>query len=249
MITLITAFSYNLIIAALAPAKVSEVETNHSAEAGAKPPTVIYVKTFTMGNAASKSENAVGEGRPRLLGALRGGEENTVVGRHREAQQEDTLAKVPAVLQNALIEDLSKSIASAANGDGTHPSPASWIITGEFLEVDTGNRALQAGVGLGAGQSHLEVRAKIYAVPNMKTPFLTFDSDGASGHMPGAAVMHKNPYAAAAKFVMSKKEPEREAKKVAQSIADEIGKFMAAQSIPTLKSSKASGAASPHGDS
>jgi len=83
----------------------------------------------------------------------------------------------------------------------------------------------------------------------MNTPFLTFDSDGASGHMPGAAVIHKNPYVAAAKFVMSKKESEREreAKKVARSIADEIGKFMSAQSIPTLKSSKASGAASPHG--
>ena len=208
MITLITAFGCNLIIAALGPAKVSEVEANRSAEAGAKAPTVIYVKTFTMSNAGTKSENAAGEGRPRLLGALRGGEENTVVGRHREAQQEDTLAKVPAVLQNALIEDLSKSIASAANGDGTHPSPGSWVITGEFLEVDTGNRALQAGVGLGAGESHLEVRAKIYAVPNMNTPFLTFDSEGASGHMPGAAVMHKNPYVAAAKFVMSKKEPE-----------------------------------------
>jgi hypothetical protein len=247
MITLITAFSCNLVIAALAPAKVSEVETNRSAEAAAKAPMAIYVRTFTMSNAASKFENAAGEGRPRLLGALRGGEESTVVGRHREAQQEDTLAKVPAILQNALIEDLSKSVASAANGDGTHPSPGSWVIAGEFLEVDTGNRALQAGVGLGAGQSHLEVRAKIYAVPNMDTPFLTFDSEGASGHMPGAAVMHKNPYVAAAKFVMSKKEPEREANKVARSIADEIGKFMAAQSIPTLKSSKASGATSPHG--
>ena len=152
---------------------------------------------------------------------------------------------MPAILQNALIEDLGKSVASAANGDGAHPSPGSWVITGEFLEVDTGNCALQT-VGLGAGQSHLEVRAKIYAVPNMDTPFLTFDSEGASGHMPGAAVMHKNPYVAAAKFVMSKKEPEREATKVAGAIADEIGKFMAAQSIPTLKSSKASGVASPN---
>ena len=149
-------------------------------------------KTFTISTAASKSENAAGEGRPRLLGALRGGEENTAVGRHREAQQEDILAKVPAILRNALIEDLSKAVASAATEDGTHPSPGSWAIIGEFLEVDTGNRALQAGVGLGAGQSHLEVRAKI----------------GRSGHMPGAAVMHKNPYLAAAKFVMSKKEPE-----------------------------------------
>lgn len=67
----------------------------------------------------------------------------------------------------------------------------------------------------------------------MKTPFLTFDSEGASGHMPGAAVM-QNPYVAAAKFVISRREPEREAKKVAESIADEIGKFMAAHGIPTI---------------
>jgi len=124
-----------------------------------------------------------------------------------------------------------------------------WVITGEFLEVDTGNRALQAGVGLGAGQSHLEVRAKIYAVPNMDTPFLTFDSEGAGGHMPGAAVMHKNPYAAAAKFVMSKKEPEREAKKVAGSITDEIGKFMAAQSSRLLSHRRRAGPHLHMGDS
>jgi hypothetical protein len=58
--------------------------------------------------------------------------------------------------------------------------------------------------------------------------------------MPGA-VVSKNPYAAAAKFVMSKKEPENKAKKVAQ----EIGKFMAAQGIPTLKSTKANGETPP----
>src|SRR5438874_101628 len=123
-----------------------------------------------------------------------------------------------------------------------------WVITGEFLEVDTGNRALQAGVGLGAGQSHLEVCAKIYAVPNMDTPFLTFDSEGAGGHMLGAAVMHKNPYAAAAKFVMSKKQRERE--RGEESCRVNYGRDRQVYGraiIPTLKSSKPSGAASPYG--
>jgi len=46
---------------------------------------------------------------------------------------------------------------------------------------------------------------------------------------------------------MSKREPEREAKKVAGSIAQEIGKFMAAQGIPTLKSTKANGETPPKG--
>ena len=69
----------------------------------------------------------------------------------------------------------------------------------------------------------------------MKALFLTFDSKGASGHLPGG-IATTNPYVAAAKFVMSKREPEQEARKVAQAIANEIGKFMAAQGVPTLKS-------------
>ena len=104
MVTLIVAFSCNLVLAALAPAKVSEVETNRSAEGGARAPTVIYVKTFTMSNAPSKSENAAREGRPRLLGALRGGDENTVVGRHREAQQEDILPRCPQFCRTRLLK-------------------------------------------------------------------------------------------------------------------------------------------------
>jgi len=225
----------SLIVAALTPAKVSDVKTDSSV--AAKAPKVIYVKTFSISNAASKSENGEREGRPHLLGALRGGEQNTAIGEHREAEQEHTFAEAPVILQKALIENLSKSVAAGANGDGARVSPGSWIITGEFVDVDTGNRAMQAGVGFGAGQSHLEVRAKVYAAADMNTPFLTFDSEGASGHMPGGVAM-KNPYVVAAKFVMSKREPEKEAKKVAKSIAAEIGKFMAAHGIPTLKSTK-----------
>jgi Domain of unknown function (DUF4410) len=83
------------------------------------------------------------------------------------------------------------------------------VISDEFVEVDTGNRALQAGVGFGAGQSQLEVHARVYAGAALNMPFLTFDSKGASGYLPGGGAT-KNPYVAAAKFVMSKREPERE---------------------------------------
>jgi Domain of unknown function (DUF4410) len=103
---------------------------------------------------------------------------------------------------------------SADSGVGIRASRDSWVITGEFVELDAGNRALQPGVGFGAGQSQLEVRAKVYAGSDMHTPFLTFDSKGASGHLPGGVAM-KNPYVAAAKFVTSKREPAQEAKKVA----------------------------------
>jgi hypothetical protein len=231
-----------IILAALTPAKVSDVKSNTSEMPAAKPPRVIYVNSFSLSQATKSDEtqSSGGGGRPRLLGALRDREQEGVVGQHREEQKEQTLEKVPSALQKALVADLSQLIAPAMSGNGTDAPSDCWIITGEFLEVDTGSRALQAEVGFGAGQSQLEVRAKVYSAGDLKKPFLTFDSEGASGHMPGA-VLTKNPYVAAAKFVMSKREPEREAKKVASSIAQEIGKFMAAQGIPTLKSMKTNG--------
>ena len=88
-----------------------------------------------------------------------------------------------------MIRDLSKSFAPADSGDGLHASEDSWVVTGEFVEVDTGNRATQAGVGFGAGQSQLEVRAKVFFGSDMQTPFLTFDSKGASGHLPSAVAV------------------------------------------------------------
>jgi hypothetical protein len=234
----------SLILAGLTPAKVNDVETNSSAAPTLKRPSVIYIRSFNISNTVAVSEDTAASRRPHLLGALRGGAQNTIIGRRREQRREDTLAKVPGVLQEALIEDLSKSVAPAANGDDARTSPDCWVVSGEFVEVDTGNRVLQAGVGFGAGQSQLEVQARVYADADMNTPFLSFDSKGASGHLPGA-VLTKNPYVAAAKFVMSRREPEREAKKVAKAIAGEIGKFMAVQGIPTLKSMKATNGASP----
>ena len=233
--------AHTLIIAALGPAKVTEVQSGSSTAAALKRPRVIYVKSFSITAAARNSSEAAGGGRPHLLGRLRGGEENTVIGQYRQEQQNDTLAKLPDLLQKALIDDLSSAVGPAAKGDGVHASQDCWVISGEFVEVDTGNRALQAGVGFGAGQSQLEVHARVYAGAALNTPFLTFDSKGASGYLPGG-VATKNPYVAAAKFVMSKREPEREAQKVAGAIADENGKFMVAQGIPTLKSKTAAGA-------
>jgi hypothetical protein len=141
-----------LIVALVPPAKVNDVEPNSSAEHGLKRPAVIHVRSFSISKSATNSANAGGEGRPHLLGRLRGGEDNTIIGQHREQQQEDTLAKLPGLLQQVLIRDLSKSVAPADNGDGARAARDSWVVTGEFVEVDTGNRAMQAGIGFGAGK-------------------------------------------------------------------------------------------------
>jgi len=78
-----------LVLAALTPAKVTDEKTNSSAMRSVHQPKVIYVKSFSIRAAASQSDDSAGAGRPHLLGSLRGGEGNTVIGRHREQQQED----------------------------------------------------------------------------------------------------------------------------------------------------------------
>lgn len=238
------AIGASLLLGALTPAKVSNVTTNSSNLPVAKPPHVIYVDSFSIQETASQPDDEDTQNqRPHLFGMLRGGEQNTLLGQRKQQQQEETLQKLPGILQKALIENLNKGIARAANGTGVQATRWDcWVITGQFLVVDPGNRAMQAGVGFGAGQSHVEVQAQVYTMRDLDTPFLVFDSKGASGHMPGA-VMMMNPYVAAAKFIMSKKEPEKEAKKVAKSIAEEIGKFMTAQGISTLQAMKAAGTA------
>jgi hypothetical protein len=222
-------------VVGLGSAKVTNEKTNPAALHSDKTPQVIFVDTFTLpassSTSSSDSSDDSDSGRPRLLSRLRGGD--GILGQHRAEQKEETLSKLPGQLQAALVKDLNESIALAKAGDGNSaPSHNCWVITGSFTDMDTGNRALQAGVGFGAGKSELQVTAQVALVSDSSSPFLVFDSKKASGHMPGAVMMH-NPYVAAAKFVMAKKQPDKEAKKIAQSIADAIAKFMKAQGIPT----------------
>lgn len=241
--------SATLVLGALTPAKNSDIKTNSSALSSSKTPKIIYITSFpaptvsieqSSDDSTAKSNDDSGGERPHLFGMLRGGEQNTLIGRHREEQHQETLEKLPGILQKALIQNLNQSIAPAKAGNGSSaPSSNCWVITGKFVIVDSGSGALQAGIGMGAGQSQVEVHAQVYSVKDTNTPFLVFDSKGASGHMPGAVMTH-NPYVAAAKFVMSKKEPEKETKKIAKAIAEEIGKFMKAQGIPTNATSSSS---------
>jgi hypothetical protein len=233
----------SLTLGAITPAKVDNVVNN--APPSMAPPQIIYVSTFSTVDTSNQADGDQGGGRPHLLGMFRGGEDNTFLGQRKEQQQADILQKLPGILQKTLVQALNNGVARATAGDGMLATQANcWIVRGQFVVVDQGNRAVQAGIGFGAGQSHVEVRAQIYTLSDPDNPFLVFDTNGASGHMPGAVVI-PNPYVAAAKFVMAKKEPEKETKKIGQQMAVEIGRFMAHEGIPTLKALQNSGATPP----
>ena len=232
-----------LTLGAITPAKVDNVVDN--APSSMRPPQIIYVSLFSTAGTSNQVNPDQGEGRPHLFGMFRGGEENTILGQRKEQQQVDILQKLPGILQKTLVQALNQGVARATAGDGMLATQENcWIVRGQFVVVDQGSRAMQAGIGFGAGQSHVEVRAQLYTLSNPDQPFLIFDTNGASGHMPGAVVI-PNPYVAAAKFVMAKQEPEKETKKIGKQMAVEIGKFMTHEGIPTLKSMQNSGATPP----
>ena len=96
----------SMMVAALTPAKVSDIKSNTSAMPAAKPPCMIYVNSFSLSQATKSDEtqSSGGGGRPRLLGALR--------------SDGAILAKVPGALRLNEFQDHRRPRAIARSGSG-----------------------------------------------------------------------------------------------------------------------------------
>src|SRR5258707_750029 len=64
--------------------------------------------------------------------------------------------KIANLLANYTTKAVTDHVAPAQRAASTHGLPKSgWLVTGEFVRVNTGSRFLRAGVGLGAGGSKM----------------------------------------------------------------------------------------------
>lgn len=130
-------------------------------------------------------------------------------------------------LSDSLVKELQgKSIQARRLYPGQPVPPSGWVISGQFLEVGEGNRLRRAAIGFGAGASEMQVEVTVADLTRgAGEPFLVFGTDNKSGRGPGAVVM-MNPYAAAAKFVLSKKATSKDIRKTAKDIASVIAQYM-----------------------
>jgi hypothetical protein len=92
-------------------------------------------------------------------------------------------------LQAGQVADLNaRLIASdaAPRHAGARPRRA-WLVTGEFVRVNQGSRALRAVFGFGLGGTKMETKVRVY---DLSQPdhgaFLTFETTGGSNAEPGA---------------------------------------------------------------
>jgi hypothetical protein len=173
-------------------------------------PEVVYVTDFDI------DANDIGQGdrllnRPRL----------------RQQDQGSKASRFVELLADSLTGELQKrSVPAARFYPGQSIPNKGWLIKGEFLEVDEGNRLRRAVIGFGAGQTDMQIEVRIVDLSSgSREPFMVFGTKSATGKMPGAIVT-MNPYVAAAKFVLSKRAPERDVAKTARQIAEVLVQIM-----------------------
>lgn len=93
--------------------------------------------------------------------------------------------KIAGVLANYTLKSVNDHCVPAERVASTRGLPRNgWLVTGEFVRVNTGSRILRAGVGLGAGGSKMETRVSVTDLSTGQT-FLTFETTGGSNAMPG----------------------------------------------------------------
>jgi hypothetical protein len=106
-----------------------------------------------------------------------------------KVELQDFKSNLKAMLQMALVTDLSKRLIPAgdAPSSGNLLGQHAWLVRGEFTRVNQGSRALRGVIGFGAGGTKLETKVYVYDLDvSDEKPFLTFSTTGGSNAEPGA---------------------------------------------------------------
>jgi hypothetical protein len=142
-------------------ASVSVTGENVSSSKRVQKPTKIYVADFDTKNTAVK-----------IAGP--------------ESKDPETFKrKVAGLLSKYLIKAIGDHVAPAVATTGITGVPRKgWLVSGEFLRINTGSRVLRAGVGLGAGGTKMETRVTVTDLSSGQQ-FLAFKTTGGSNAMPG----------------------------------------------------------------
>lgn len=194
------------------------------------PPPRIWVGDFPATEGAIKRQGGIlgaaeeiAADRPHLLGGggLLGGEGPLT---RRTQSDNPTAAAVSDELANSIVAGLqAQNLAVPVERVPRGETPTSgWLVHGQLLDVDPGNRVQRAVIGFGAGEATTEVAVDVDRLDaGTATTVITFGGSSDSGKMPGAAVT-MNPYVAAAKFVLGRQATTRDVQHLGEAIAKEI---------------------------
>jgi hypothetical protein len=199
-------------------------------DSGAPAPRAIYVADFRIDEDSFKAPQGlvseVLDNRPHILGGARGG--SGVLGTRIGSSDAPEPSQVVDQLATAVTEGLNEQdlgFPAERLPPGAAPPASGWLVRGDIVSVDPGNRAERAVVGFGAGQATAEVQVEVDRLePGRQVPVMRFGTQSDSGKAPGAVVT-MNPYVAAAKFVIGKDATSRDINALGAEIAKQIADY------------------------
>lgn len=161
--------------------------------------------------------------------ASREGPAKRVLGNLRpEEQPADKAAHLASLLSETIAKELTDLKIPATRAARGAPLPADgFVVGGEFLEMDEGNRLKRAVVGFGAGSTEVLVQVVVYDLAQSRQqPILVYGTGSGSKPTPGG-VVSMNPYAMAAKYVMSHNATEKDVRTLGRQIAKDLAQVQA----------------------
>jgi len=202
-------------------------------DAGAGPattPRVIYVMDFDIEVQDVQSGTGPLQSRRQGRGVLA-----NVLPKPRNGQKDPAgeARELVDLMSTSLVKELSKLGFTASRlSAGMLPPPEGLLIRGVFAQVDEGNRLRRAVIGFGAGQTDLQVMVTVDDLAHgSPQPFYELDTNAESRKLPGAAIT-MNPYVAAAKFVLSGRDLNKNVTQTASKIAADLAGRLGKQEIP-----------------
>jgi len=127
------------------------------------------------------------------------------------------------LMASSLVKELTKKELNAQrfNLGGAFPANG-LLVRGIFTQVDEGNRLRRVAIGFGGGETEMQVLVSVDdLVHGSPKPFYELDTKAESRKLPGA-VITMNPYVAAAKYVLSGRDLEKNITQTASKIAGDI---------------------------
>jgi len=185
-------------------------------------PEAVYVSDFLL---EVRGDRTVETGAPPLRGKVK--EAVNRLGPDREGRPEEEAARIIETLAQSIVSRLNdKGINAARFSAKSDLSRRAWLIEGQFSEYDEGSRLKRTIIGFGSGSPSLQVEIVIgEIVDGVVSPFYGSTVEGMKNRMPGALVT-RNVYVAGAKFILTKRAPERKVKKLGSDIADRVYEIM-----------------------
>lgn len=204
-------------------------KTKETAVTGVNAANRVYVPSFDLDPSLIKTDQGIGGAADRtaqsggILGRLA---QKPLFADRMGSTPDDKASTMVRIMQQSLVDDLkAQGFEAIALPTASAPLPQDgWLLKGQFLLVDEGNRLERSAIGFGEGATQLDLEVSVIDLrsKNADKPFLVLSTAKESSKMPGSAY---NPYALAAKFRMEKNATEKDIKMTADFIVSELLKY------------------------